>query len=61
MTVVTLTIEEFAGERIDKALSLMEASWSRSQIGNWLDEDRIVVNGEKVKALIQMVKKSPLE
>lgn len=50
MAVVTLTIEEFAGERIDKALSQMEVSWSRSQIGNWLDEERILVNGVKVKA-----------
>ena len=50
MTVVTLTIEEFAGERIDKALSQMEESWSRSQIGNWLEEERILVNGVKVKA-----------
>lgn len=50
MTVVTLTIEEFAGERIDKALSLMDASWSRSQIGNWLDDERITVNGAMVKA-----------
>ncbi|MFS0878093.1 RluA family pseudouridine synthase [Solibacillus isronensis] len=50
MTVVTLTIEEFTGERIDKALSQMEESWSRSQIGNWLDEERILVNGAPVKA-----------
>lgn len=50
MTVVTLTIEEFAGERIDKALSQMEESWSRSQISNWLDEERILVNGAVVKA-----------
>lgn len=50
MTVVTLTIEEFAGERIDKALSQMEESWSRSQISNWLDEERILVNGATVKA-----------
>ncbi|AMO84610.1 RluA family pseudouridine synthase [Solibacillus sp. FSL K6-1781] len=50
MTVVTLTIEEFAGERIDKALSQMEESWSRSQISNWLDEERILVNGAAVKA-----------
>ena len=61
MTVVTLTIEEFAGERIDKALSLMEASWSRSQIGNWLDEDRIVVNGEKVKAKYKVKKGDVIE
>ncbi|MGN7478673.1 RluA family pseudouridine synthase [Solibacillus silvestris] len=50
MAVVILTIEEFAGERIDKALSQMEAAWSRSQIGNWLDEERILVNGAAVKA-----------
>ncbi|MEK4629627.1 RluA family pseudouridine synthase [Solibacillus sp. FSL R7-0682] len=50
MTVVTITIEEFAGERIDKALSLMESTWSRSQISNWLDESRITVNGAGVKA-----------
>ncbi|MER2027639.1 MAG: RluA family pseudouridine synthase [Solibacillus sp.] len=49
MTVVTLTIEEFAGERIDKALSQMEESWSRSQISNWLDAERILVNGAAVK------------
>ncbi|MEK4128938.1 RluA family pseudouridine synthase [Solibacillus sp. FSL W8-0474] len=50
MAVVTLTIEELTGERIDKALSQMEESWSRSQIGNWLEEERILVNGVKVKA-----------
>lgn len=50
MTVVTLTIEEFSGERIDKALSLMESTWSRSQIGNWLEQERITVNGVNVKA-----------
>ena len=50
MTVVTLTIKDFAGERIDKALSLMESTWSRSQISGWLDEERILVNGAKVKA-----------
>lgn len=50
MAVVTLTIEEFAGERIDKALSQMEEAWSRSQISNWLDEERILVNGVNVKA-----------
>ncbi|MER2121610.1 MAG: RluA family pseudouridine synthase, partial [Solibacillus sp.] len=49
MTIVTLTIEEFAGERIDKALSQMEESWSRSQISNWLEAERILVNGAAVK------------
>lgn len=50
MAVVTLTIEEFVGERIDKALSQMEEAWSRSQISNWLDDERILVNGVNVKA-----------
>ena len=51
MTVVTYTIEEqHAGERIDKALSSLQAEWSRTQIGNWIDENRILVNGADVKA-----------
>lgn len=50
MAVVTLTIEEFVGERIDKALSQMEEAWSRTQISHWLDEERILVNGVNVKA-----------
>lgn len=51
MTVVTYTIEEqHAGERIDKALSSLQTEWSRTQIGNWIDEKRILVNGADVKA-----------
>ncbi|MEG0439191.1 RluA family pseudouridine synthase [Solibacillus cecembensis] len=50
MTVVTLTIEQFAGERLDKALSQIEETWSRSQISTWVDKDLITVNGVKVKA-----------
>ena len=51
MTVVTYTIEEqHAGERIDKVLSSLQAEWSRTQIGNWIDENRILVNGADVKA-----------
>ena len=48
---VTYTIEEQqAGERIDKALSSLQAEWSRTQIGNWIDDNRILVNGASVKA-----------
>ncbi|WP_431029410.1 RluA family pseudouridine synthase [Lysinibacillus sp. LZ02] len=48
---VTYTMEEqYAGERLDKALSSLQSEWSRSQIGNWIDENRIKVNGTEVKA-----------
>lgn len=51
MTIVTYTIEQAtAGERIDKALSILSAEWSRSQIATWISEDRITVNGEEIKA-----------
>ena len=51
MTVITITIEqEMAGERIDKALASIQEGWSRSQVGNWLNEGAIKVNGADVKA-----------
>lgn len=51
MTVVTYTIEqEQQGERIDKALSTVHEEWSRSQVGNWITDGIIKVNGETVKA-----------
>ena len=47
----TYTIEEQnAGERIDKALSSLHAEWSRSQIGNWITDGLVKVNGAEVKA-----------
>ena len=50
MTVVTYTIEEqHAGERIDKAVSSLQTEWSRTQIGNWISEGVLTVNGEVVK------------
>ncbi|MFX3674173.1 MAG: RluA family pseudouridine synthase [Paenisporosarcina sp.] len=46
----TYTItEEQKGERIDKAISLLEADWSRSQIQYWLKDGAVLVNGEEVK------------
>ena len=51
MNEVKIIIDEtVAGERIDKALSAIQAEWSRSQVGNWLDAGRIKVNGGDVKA-----------
>ena len=47
---VTYTIEEQqAGERIDKAVSSLQTEWSRTQIGNWVSEGVLTVNGEIVK------------
>ncbi|MED4888081.1 RluA family pseudouridine synthase [Lysinibacillus sp. FSL R7-0073] len=50
MTQVTYTIEEQQqGERIDKALSSLQSEWSRTQIGNWVSDGSIKVNGDAVK------------
>jgi len=51
MTQVSYTMEEQQkGERIDKALSSVQSEWSRTQIGNWITDGIIKVNGETVKA-----------
>lgn len=48
--VETITInEQVAGERIDKALAILNDSWSRSQVSNWIEDERLTVNGAKVK------------
>ena len=47
----TVTIEaQIAGERIDKALASVNEAWSRTQISNWIDDKRLLVNGAEVKA-----------
>ncbi len=38
------------GERIDKAVSTMKAEWSRTQVGNWVSEGILLVNGAPVKS-----------
>ncbi|MGE7110968.1 RluA family pseudouridine synthase [Lysinibacillus sp. NPDC047702] len=51
MTQVAYTMEEQQqGERIDKALSSVQTEWSRTQIGNWIAEGIVKVNGDAVKA-----------
>lgn len=48
---VTITIEqEYAGERLDKALSTIHEDWSRTQIAGWIEEGLVMVNGKEVKA-----------
>lgn len=51
MTVVTITIDEtVAGERLDKALALLQEGWSRTQVSAWLEDGLVLVNGKEVKA-----------
>ncbi|KKB73819.1 MULTISPECIES: RluA family pseudouridine synthase [Bacillus] len=38
------------GERIDKYLTAMESDWSRTQVQQWIKEDRVHVNEKAVKA-----------
>ncbi|MFB6497517.1 RluA family pseudouridine synthase [Bacillus haynesii] len=42
--------EEHKGERIDKYLTAVEAGSSRTQVQQWIKEDRVLVNGNAVKA-----------
>ncbi|MPQ25925.1 RluA family pseudouridine synthase [Bacillus paralicheniformis] len=42
--------KEHKGERIDKYLTAVEADWSRTQVQQWIKEDRVLVNGNAVKA-----------
>ncbi|EWH20886.1 RluA family pseudouridine synthase [Bacillus haynesii] len=42
--------EEHKGERIDKYLTAVKADWSRTQVQQWIKEDRVLVNGNAVKA-----------
>ncbi|MRX73328.1 RluA family pseudouridine synthase [Bacillus lacus] len=50
MEIIELHItEEEQGERIDKILSVRN-EWSRSQVQQWIKENRIQVNGKPVKA-----------
>ncbi|WP_153731220.1 RluA family pseudouridine synthase [Sporosarcina obsidiansis] len=41
--------EETAGNRIDKALAMVQTEWSRTQIQQWVKEERIQVNDSFVK------------
>ena len=51
MTVQQITItEELKGLRLDKALAMTGNDWSRTQIGTWLTEGRITLDGVTPKA-----------
>jgi 23S rRNA pseudouridine1911/1915/1917 synthase len=41
--------EQEISERLDKVLSTIDASWSRSQVQQWIKAGHVLVNGESVK------------
>ncbi|MBS4189153.1 RluA family pseudouridine synthase [Bacillus sp. FJAT-49705] len=41
--------EEQAGERIDKVLSALNEEWSRTQVQQWIKDEYVLVNGQKIK------------
>ncbi|KAA0548007.1 RluA family pseudouridine synthase [Bacillus sp. BGMRC 2118] len=50
MEQVTYTInEEQHLERIDKVLSALNESWSRSQVQQWIKDNQVSVNGQPIK------------
>ncbi|ARD49235.1 pseudouridine synthase [Sporosarcina sp. P37] len=42
--------EEQTGNRIDKAIAVLQPDWSRTQIQLWVKEERVKVNGSSVKS-----------
>ncbi|KAB2337441.1 RluA family pseudouridine synthase [Cytobacillus depressus] len=41
--------EEQAGERIDKILTALNQEWSRTQVQQWIKDEHVLVNGQKIK------------
>lgn len=49
METIELIIDEQKGERIDKVISTMDESWSRTQVQQWIKEGHVKVNDYAVK------------
>ena len=45
-----IILEEQKGDRIDKAVSMLDSEWSRTQVQQWIKEGNILVNGNPVKS-----------
>ncbi|MCU9593158.1 RluA family pseudouridine synthase [Caldibacillus thermolactis] len=45
-----LVSEEEAGIRIDKLITTLDEEWSRTQVQEWIKQENVLVNGNKVKA-----------
>ena len=45
-----IILEEQKGDRIDKAVSMLDSEWSRTQVQQWIKEGHVLVNGTPVKS-----------
>jgi 23S rRNA pseudouridine1911/1915/1917 synthase len=45
-----IILEEQKGDRIDKAVSMLDSEWSRTQVQQWIKEGHLLVNGSPVKS-----------
>jgi 23S rRNA pseudouridine1911/1915/1917 synthase len=45
-----IILEEQKGDRIDKAVSMLDSDWSRTQVQQWIKEGHVLVNGTPVKS-----------
>lgn len=45
-----IILEEQKGDRIDKAVSMLDSEWSRTQVQQWIKEGHVLVNGSPVKS-----------
>jgi 23S rRNA pseudouridine1911/1915/1917 synthase len=45
-----IILEEQKGDRIDKAVSILDSEWSRTQVQQWIKEGHVLVNGNPVKS-----------
>jgi 23S rRNA pseudouridine1911/1915/1917 synthase len=45
-----IILEEQKGDRIDKAVSVLDSEWSRTQVQQWIKEGNVLVNGTPVKS-----------
>jgi 23S rRNA pseudouridine1911/1915/1917 synthase len=42
-------LENQKGDRIDKVISTLDEEWSRTQVQQWIKDEHVLVNGQKVK------------
>jgi 23S rRNA pseudouridine1911/1915/1917 synthase len=42
-------LEDQKGDRIDKVISTLDEEWSRTQVQQWIKDEHVLVNGQKVK------------
>jgi 23S rRNA pseudouridine1911/1915/1917 synthase len=53
--------EEQKGDRIDKAVSILDSEWSRTQVQQWIKDGHVLVNGKPVKTNYKCVINDKIE